>query len=61
MEGYKKAEDEGTTNKKQIVEARKLWQEKKKKNEPEWRTRYQILWDKLVAFEQEEAAKRRAQ
>ena len=61
MEGSKKAEDEGTTIKDQIVEARKLWQVEIGKNEPEWRTRYQILWDKLVAFEQEEAAKRRAQ
>ena len=61
MEGSKKAEDEGTTIKDQIVEARKLWQVEIGKNEPEWRTRYQILWDKLGAFEQEEAAKRRAQ
>ena len=61
MEGSKKAEDEGTTIKDQIVEARKSWQVEIGKNEPEWRTRYQILWDKLVAFEQEEAAKRRAQ
>ena len=61
MEGSKKAEDEGTTIKDQIIEARKLWQVEIGKNEPEWRTRYQILWDKLVAFEQEEAAKRRAQ
>ena len=61
IEGSKKAEDEGTTIKDQIVEARKLWQVEIGKNEPEWRTRYQILWDKLVAFEQEEAAKRRAQ
>lgn len=61
MEGSKKAEDEGTTIKDQIVEARKLWQVEIGKNEPEWRTRYQILWDKLVAFEQEEAAKRHAQ
>ena len=61
MEGSKKAEDKGTTIKDQIVEARKLWQVEIGKNEPEWRTRYQILWDKLVAFEQEEAAKRRAQ
>ena len=58
MEGSKKAEDEGTTIKDQIVEARKLWQVEIGKNEPEWRTRYQILWDKVVAFEQEEAKRR---
>lgn len=61
MEGSKRAEEEGTTIKDQIVEARKLWQVEIGKNEPEWRTRYQKLWEKLVAFEQEEAAKRNAQ
>ncbi|MGN1295339.1 MAG: hypothetical protein ACI4U5_02915 [Bacilli bacterium] len=61
MEGSKKAEENGTTIRDQIVEARKLWQVEIGKNEPEWRTRYQKLWDKLVVFEREEAAKRNVQ